>query len=91
MAKRKILLIEPLLLAEMLRGHDMEELRTDFPADAVIVGCGWDETRNYVRLAVESETFDEVPDGYFAPDLSVTITRRVSELAAIIRLVTSGT
>jgi hypothetical protein len=91
MARRKILMVEPALLCGMLRGHDMEELRTDFPADAVIVGCGWDETRNYVRLAVESESFDEVPDGYFAPDLSVTITRRVSELDAILRLVTSGT
>jgi len=91
MARRQILVIEPMVLCEMLRGHDMSEVRTDFPADAVIVGCGWDVTRNMLRLAVESESFDEVPDGYFAPDMNITITRRISELDAILRLVTSGT
>lgn len=87
MARRKILHVSADILAEMLRGHPMSEVVTDFPPDAVIVGCGWDETHYTVRLAVECPSFDEVPDGFFAPDMNVTVTKRISELDAILALV----
>lgn len=85
--RRKILELDPNVLCGMLQGHDMSEVRTDFPPDAKIVGCGWDERRNYIRLAVESASFDDIPDGFFAPLMTVTATSRLSELEAVLRLV----
>ena len=87
-SRRKILHVAADVMVEMLHGHKMCEVVTDMPSDAVIVGCGWDESRNTVRLAVESETFDEVEDGYFAPDFDLHLTWRRSELEAAIHLLT---
>ena len=66
----------------------MEEITTNVPDDMQIVGCGWDETRGVIRLAVESETFDEVEEGMFAPMFRPVVTLRISEFDAILRLVT---
>ena len=33
-----------------------------------MIGCGWDEGTNCIRIAVESEAFDDIPDGMIAPD-----------------------
>ena len=77
MARRRIVLIEPLLMARWLQGYSPEpgeSWTSDAPADLTIVGCGWDETRNVMRFAVESSTFDDVPDVYFAPDWTPTFT-----------------
>ena len=90
MARRKVITVSAYMVANMMRGHDMMEIRTDVPADMVIVGCGWDETRNSIRLAVESEEWDEVEDGMFAPDFTPIVTMRISELDAILRLVSDS-
>lgn len=87
MARRKILLVTAEVFADMLRGHDMSRVETDFPADAKIIGCGWDEQTQSIRLAVECPSFDEVPDGYFAPNLNVAITRHVTYEAALYELI----
>lgn len=87
--RRKILEVSADLVAGLLPGwHDLMSLTTDAPKDIKIVGCGWDETKNTIRLAVESETFDEVEDGRFAPYLTLTVTQRRSELDAVIHLLT---
>ena len=39
-----------------------------------IVGCGWDERKAIIRLAVESSEFDEVREGDFSPDFTPTFT-----------------
>jgi hypothetical protein len=86
MARRRIVLIAPFLLEEWMRGLALrpgESVASDAPADLKIVGCGWDEQRNEVRLAVESSAFDEVADGMFAPTWSpVFTTHRMSEFEA---------
>ena len=86
-SRRKLLEIQAGLFADMLRGHDMCEVRTDFPTDAKIIGAGWDQSRNSIIVAVESSEFDEVEDGYFAPQLDVTVTKRISEVEAILAMV----
>lgn len=86
MARRRIILMQPDWFAQILIDGGpafrsgptlVESVTSDCPADLRIVGCGWDEARNLVRVAVESETFDEVPDGYFAPEWTPTYTSHV--------------
>ncbi len=70
MARRRIVLVEPMMLVVWMQGGALrpgETVTSDAPADLTIVGCGWDEVRGVVRLAVESSEFDDVPDGHFAP------------------------
>ena len=87
MARRKILLVTAEVFADMLRGHDMSRVETDFPPDAVIIGCGWDEQTQSIRLAVECPSFDEVPDGMFAPNMELRATRHVTYEAALYELI----
>jgi hypothetical protein len=75
--RRAIIEIDPPSFAAMLRGHDAVMVTSNVPADAVIVGCGWDEHRHLIRLAVESEEFDDVPDGHVAPSFNVIMGTRL--------------
>ena len=74
MARRRIVLIDPSFMARILRadllphGAWITALTSDAPRDIRVIGCGWDERTNTVRFAVESEEFDDVPDGQFAPE-----------------------
>jgi hypothetical protein len=96
MARRRIILLNTDVVVTMLRGewtlavdHDrwIREVTSDVPADLRIVGCGWDESRNIVRIAVESETFTDVPDGQFAPEWVPTYTaHEVTEFEAAMML-----
>lgn len=72
--RRAIIEIDPEVLVGMLRGHPATEVWSDVPSDMTIIGCGWDETRHRVRLAVQSVEFADVPDGTFAPDFTPTFT-----------------
>ena len=74
MARRRIVLIDSGFMERILRadlvphGAWLTAITSDSPADIRVIGCGWDERTNCVRLAVESESFDDVPDGQFAPE-----------------------
>lgn len=78
MARRRIILIDAGLMVQWLQqdGHAIspssgawvKSITSDCPDDLRVVGCGWDELRNQIRIAVESAEFDEVADGYFAPE-----------------------
>lgn len=75
MARRRIIELRPEFLTDLLRGWTALSgsllttgVTSDVPPDLRIIGCGWDEGRHVVRLAVESSTFDDVPDGMFAPN-----------------------
>jgi hypothetical protein len=95
MARRRIILLNTDVVVAMLRGNWprvnpnnwVREITSDIPADLRIVGCGWDESRNIVRIAVESETFDDVPDGQFAPEWEPVYTfHEVTEFEAAMML-----
>jgi hypothetical protein len=74
--RRAIIEIDPATFVGMLRGHSAIEVASNVPADTVIVGCGWDENRRIVRLAVESSEFDDIADGMFAPNFDVIMWSR---------------
>ena len=89
MARRRIVLLHPSLLADMLRGWPRGAgmvreygvwVESDAPADLRIVGCGWDEMKGVIRLAVESETFDDIPEGVFCPEWQPTYTRHLDPM-----------
>ena len=89
MARRRIVLIHPTLIADLLRGWPALTknptgvyVTSDAPADIRVVGCGWDEKANVVRLAVESEAFDDVPDDQFAPEWQPVFTKHYDEMTA---------
>ena len=89
MARRRIVLLHPTLLADVLRGWPQMtttpvgvSVTSDAPADLRVVGCGWDEVAGVVRLAVESEAFDDVPDGMFAPEWQPVFTKHYDEMTA---------
>lgn len=85
MARRRIITVYPDLVVRWLQqdgtavamtpGVWIKSITSDCPADLRIVGCGWDEARGVMRIAVESESFDEVPDGCFAPEWTPTYTQ----------------
>ncbi len=82
MARRRIITMEPALMASIMVSGDASgfskdkervyEVTSDVPADLRVVGCGWDEQRSILRIAVESATFADVPDGRFAPEWTPT-------------------
>lgn len=83
MARRRIILVDASLMAHLVSGRSfgtwtsgmiLKSLTSDCPSDMRIVGCGWDEKRNVLRLAAESEEWDDVPDGYFAPEFTPSYT-----------------
>lgn len=87
MARRRIVLIHPSLMAEVLRGWPRMyadpigvTVSSDAPADIRVVGCGWDEGRHVIRLAVESAEFDDVPDGCFAPEWNPQFTKHLDPM-----------
>jgi hypothetical protein len=87
MARRRIVLIDPEVVADVLRADGRltarrvgERVTSDAPDDLTVVGCGWDETRQQVRIAVESSTFDDIPDGVFAPEWTPLYTRHYDEM-----------
>lgn len=98
MARRRIILFSGRLMADVIRGDAILggpiakdewvlSITSDVPADLRVVGCGWDERTNSVRIAVESSTFDDIPDGYFAPEWTPTYTRHaVTEYEAAMAL-----
>lgn len=90
MARRRIVLVHPSLLADILRGWPAMtstpvgvSVTSDAPADLRVVGCGWDESRGVVRLAVESDEFDDVPEGVFAPEWFPTFTKHLEPMSRI--------
>jgi hypothetical protein len=89
MARRRIVLLHPTLLAEMLRGWPAMTrapvgvwVESDAPADLRVVGCGFDEARNVIRVVVESETFPDIPDGSFYPEWQPLFTKHYDEMTA---------
>ena len=84
MARRRIILIHAGLMVQWLQqdGHAIspstgawvKSITSDCPVDLRVVGVGWDELRNQIRVAVESAEFDEVPEGCFAPEWTPTYT-----------------
>jgi hypothetical protein len=87
MARRRIILVHPLLLAEMLRGWPAMtslpvgvSVTSDAPADMRVTGCDWDHVRRTMRMVVESAEFDDVPDGAFCPEWMPVFTKHYDEL-----------
>ena len=87
MARRRIVLLYPSLMAEVLRGWPAMTaspvgvtVSSDAPADLTVVGCGWDESLRVIRLAVESEEFDDVPEGCFCPEWEPLFTKHYDEM-----------
>lgn len=80
--------VESTIFVHVMRGHEMERIETDWPADAKIINCFWDGARAQVVLTIHSETFDIVPEAAMIPEWSPTITRHRSieaELANLVR------
>ena len=87
MARRRIVVLHSSLLAEILRGWPAMtaipvgvSVTSDAPADLTVVGCRWDEVRGTIRLAVESEEFDDVPEGCFCPEWEPLFTKHYDEM-----------
>jgi hypothetical protein len=70
----------------LLRGRSDIAVTSDWPEDAVILDIL--REGGQLRLLVCSATFDEVDDGYLAPDWSPTFTSHhlVPETATLVRL-----
>lgn len=82
----KVLSLSAIVLEQMLQGHPLEEVTTDFPASAAIVGCQWDSIRGNVKLVVEDLSFPEVQEGMIPLDMDIRVTSHITEVAAIYRV-----
>lgn len=86
---RRIAVIEvaPVILIDMLTGHEMERLETNMPADAAVEWVAWDHDRRVLRLYVQSSAFDEVPAGQTVPPFWLTATRHTDIASELVNLV----
>lgn len=87
--RRRVVVLHPSLLAEIMRGWPAmtaipvgTSVTSDAPEDIRVVGCYWDDRTSTIRVAVESEAFDELPEGVILPEWSPTYTRHYDEMSA---------
>lgn len=61
------------LLLDLMRSHDGTKLlrQQGIPDDAKVVGIVTDRVLNIIELLLESDTFEEVKDGTWIPDIAV--------------------
>ena len=64
------------------QGGRERAITSDWPDDAVIIGCNWVQERGTVMLTIESGIFDEVLIGGTIPEWSPTFTAWAMEPGA---------
>ena len=75
------------VLLVAFHGHEMSRVVSTLPDDARVVNMWIEYERNRTWLAVESASFDEVPEGFLMPEFTPVFTKQVTELAVIADLV----
>ena len=78
------------LIVAMLRGHEMSELNSTWPKDAVIRNVEFDPVWGHVTFIVESSTFDDVQEGAVIPDWDPWYSRKVTLASEWLKVIKAG-
>jgi hypothetical protein len=78
--KAKLFYVTPEALIMMMNGKAFRVIQNPLPTDAKIVDSGYDYPRRTVVFVVQSETYDDIPEGARFPDAAMPRIKSLEEL-----------